>query len=122
MAPTMFKHCLNQNHIFLILSILVPQAMASVSDVIQGKPATNQSKYRLFQLVSTLQKLKLADKSKKGFIGDAEQDRLWLLEINLKVHRLIKGEETTSVLAKQHKKILKFVKKNVTSKRASLFD
>jgi hypothetical protein len=56
-------------------------------------------------LISTLQKLKVG--GKKGFIGDDAQDRLWLLEINLKVFRLVKDDETLQSIASHHKKVLK---------------
>lgn len=119
LAPTMFKHCLTANHVFLILAILVPQAMASVADVIQGQSQPSQTKFRLLQLISTLQKTKVG--GKKGFIGDDAQDRLWLLEINLKVFRLVKDDEAMQSIASHHKKILKQVKKEVTAKRKALF-
>lgn len=71
-------------------------------------------------MINALQKIKLG--GKKGFYGCEGEERLWLLEINLKVFRMIKGEETTQSIAKQHKKVLKFVKKEVTAKRVALFE
>jgi len=124
LAPTMFKHCLADTHIFLIMAILVPQAMQQVTSVLQGQQSNQQSKFRLFQLISALQKIKLSSTDgstvKKGFIADG--DRLWLQEINLKVLKILKSDETTKSVAKQHKKILKFVKKSVTSLRKQLFE
>lgn len=67
--------------------------------------------------------MKLQSDSKKGFIGNGDaQDRLWLLEINLKVHRLVKNDESTKTIALHHRKVLKFVKKEVTAKRLQLQD
>jgi hypothetical protein len=61
---------------------------------VEGKVQPSQAKFRLFSLISMLQKLKIIPKGRKGFIGDGSpDDRLWLLEVNLKVHRLVKDDE-----------------------------
>ena len=66
-----------------------------------------------------MQKLKI-EGCRKGFINK-DEDRLWLLEVNLKVHKLVKADDSTSQIAAHHRKVLKFVKKEVTAKRHELY-
>lgn len=34
LSSNIFKHCLNESHVYLILAILIPAAMASVLDIV----------------------------------------------------------------------------------------
>lgn len=79
------------------------------------------AQYKLFSLVELLQKLKFGqgEKSKKGFVEDS--NKLWLSVANAKVHSLIKEAQETATVAKQQKRILKFIKTDVTPLRVDLF-
>jgi len=61
--------------------------------------------------------LKLGDQ-KKGFSSEGQ---LWLQDVNVQVYKVLKTLDETSDLAKHHKRILKYVKKDVSSLRQKLF-
>lgn len=48
------------------------------------------------------------------------EKQLWLLAVNVKVNKIIRESEMTASLALQQKKILKFVKKSITTLRQNL--
>ena len=75
--------------------------------------------------MEVLQKIKLGQDdgdttAKKGFVSGS--DKLWLSVVNAKIHNLIKESEETVSISKQQKRILKFVKSEVTPARTALFN
>jgi len=71
-------------------------------------------------MIELLQKIKLGSGlTKKGFVESS--NKLWLSVANAKINNLIKESEETVSIAKQQKRILKFVKKEVTPMRVTLF-
>lgn len=107
LIPTLFAHCITSEHVNQCLKMLVKPAFADKDD---------QAKFKLFSTVLTLQKLKLG--SKKGFSDDGQ---LWLGEINQMVYKVLKQSDATKSLAKHLKRILKYVKKEVSVLRAQLY-
>ena len=107
LIPTLFAHCLTSDHVKQCLQMLVKPAFADKDD---------QAKFKLFSTVLSLQKLKLG--SKKGFTEDGQ---LWLGEINQMVYKVLKQSDATKSLAKHLKRILKYVKKEVSVLRAQLY-
>ena len=73
-------------------------------------------------MIEQLQKLKFGtgDNVKKGFVEGSE--KLWLSVANAKIHNLIKGVDQQGSIAKQQKRVLKFVKTQVTPQRIRLFN
>lgn len=78
-----------------------------------------QAQFKLFTLIDMLQKLKLGGAEKKGFMKDSEH--VWLQYVNNKVNGVIKENEDMATLASKQKRVLKFVKKNVTPTRVQLY-
>ena len=80
-----------------------------------------QAQFKLFSMVEMLQKIKFGDKdvAKKGFVEGSE--KLWLSVANAKIHNLIKQNEESVTISKQQKRILKFIKTEVTPLRVNLF-
>lgn len=119
-APSIFRHCLKAAHISQCLTSLIPVAFAGGSSAIKST-LRMQAQFKLFSLVEMLQKIKYGDKSvsKKGFVDGGE--KLWLSVVNAKIHNLIKQEEESSTIAKQQKRVIKFVKTEVTPLRVRLF-
>lgn len=111
--PQMFAHCLTSEHIDQCLGILVKPAYYNKDE---------QATFKLFSMVLSLQKLKLAGATKKGF---SKHGDLWLFEINKVVSKLLKSRDTAegeeSDLIKHHRKVLKYVSKNVSTLREELF-
>ena len=58
-----------------------------------------QTQFKLFSMVEMLQKIKLGENSKKGFVADS--DKLWLSVANAKINNLIKDVEESATIAKQ---------------------
>ena len=115
-APSIFRHCLSSAHVSQCLTSLIPIAF-SVDD--SGTLRT-QAQYKLFTMIELLQKIKLGDGgTKKGFVEGSS--KLWLAVANAKINNLIKQSEETVTIAKQQKRILKFVKQEVTPLRIKLF-
>jgi hypothetical protein len=108
MVPSLFGHCLTSDHVKSCLNMLVKPAFAQKDD---------QAQFKLFSLVLTLQKLKIGD-MKKGFSAEGT---LWLQDVNVQVYKVLKALDETSDLAKHHRRILKYVKKDVSSLREKLF-
>ena len=77
------------------------------------------AQYKTFSLLEMLQKIRLG-KNKKGF-ADEKCEMLWLLLINQRVNKVLQGNEVTKVLSDHQKRILKFLTKEVTPTRQSLF-
>ena len=75
-----------------------------------------QAKFKLFSIVLSLQKLKFG--SKKGF---SDENQLWLGEVNHMIYKVLKQSEDTKSLAKHLKRILKYVKKEVSVLRVQLY-
>ena len=73
-------------------------------------------------MIEQLQKLKFGtgDNVKKGFVEGSE--KLWLSVANAKIHNLIKEVDQQGSIAKQQKRVLKFVKTQVTPQRIRLFN
>jgi hypothetical protein len=112
--PQMFAHCLTSEHIDQCLGILVKPAYYNKDE---------QATFKLFSMILSLQKLKLAGATKKGF---SQHGDLWLFEINKVVSKLLKSRDTADVgeesdLIKHHRKVLKYVRKNVSTLREELF-
>lgn len=72
-------------------------------------------------MVEMLQKIKCGEKmvAKKSFVEGS--DKLWLSVANAKIHNLIKENEETMTVSQQQKRVLKFVKTEVTPLRVKLF-
>lgn len=51
----------------------------------------------------------------------ADGETLWLYEVNKRANDLLSGIETVGDMVHHHKRILKFVKKEITPKRTTLF-
>ena len=115
-APSIFRHCLKSEHISQSLSFLIPVAFAGSE---MKESLRMQAQFKLFSMVEMLQKIKFTGESKKGFVEGT--DKLWLSVANAKIHSLIKENEESLTIAKQQKKILKFIKTQVTPLRISLF-
>ena len=116
-APSIFRHCLQSNHIKLCLQVLIPVAFAAESETPNLK---TQAQFKLFTLIDMLQKLKLGGTAKKGFVKDSEN--LWLLYVNNKVNAVIKESEDLATLASKQKRVLKFIKKTITPTRIQLYE
>ena len=116
-APSIFRHCLKSAHISQCLTSLIPIAFGNDAK----ENLRTQAQYKLFSTVKLLQKLKFGEASsqRKGFVEDS--NKLWLSVANAKINNLIKGSEETLTVARQHKRFLKFVKKQVTPLRVQLF-
>ena len=114
-APSMFRHCLQSTHISQCLTSLIPIAF----DMSAKETLRVQTQFKLFSMVEMLQKIKLGENSKKGFVADSE--KLWLSVANAKINNLIKDVEESATIAKQQKRVLKFVKTEVTPLRVALF-
>jgi len=108
MAPTLFKHCLTTEHVKQSLSVMVPVAFARSSAV----SIRQQAQFKVFGLVQLLQKQKIGE-TNKGF---SSGETTWLYEVNSSVNGTLEDEG----IAKQHKKLLKWVRKNVTTARVAL--
>jgi hypothetical protein len=63
-----------------------------------------------------LQKIKIGEAAKKGFFTVADSvDMTWLFAVNSSINKVLQeNEEAQGVLAKQHKKLLKWINKHVS--------
>jgi len=112
MVPQLFPHCVQAKHMTSILDMMVRPAFAH-----QQKDA----KFKLLQLTLTLQKIRVGS-FQKGFAGEKNT---WLYEVNHLAYKALKdADETTESgrdLVKHMKRILKFIKKEVSPLRQSLY-
>lgn len=116
-APSIFRHCLSSQHISQCLTTMVPVAFTGE----MKETLRLQAQFKLFSLVEMLQKIKFgaSKDDKKGFVEGT--DKLWLAVANAKIHSLIKDSEETATIAKQQKRVLKYLKTEVTPLRVRLF-
>ena len=103
----MFGHCLTEDHILACLQMIVEPAFGQKDEAAQ---------FKLFSTVLGLQKTKIG--GKKGCLADGS---LWLAKVNLMANEVLKSNDETESLATHHRRILKYVRKEVTSKREELF-
>jgi len=68
-VPVLFSHCLEASHMHTILALMVKPAFTLKDE---------NAKFKLFSLVLSLQKIKVAD-NKKGF---SSEEHLWLHDVN----------------------------------------